>query len=352
MSGFLGADTEALRAHGDLVTQRARALLEIKDRLEPLVMDEAMWRGPDADQFRSDWSSRAANLFQLRSDDMTGRADQLRQHADEQDQVSEDGGAGAAGGSGGSGGSGGEAFNPLGFLADLAKKGLGLYNKLGPLLDYAQRIPNAFDEFGDLARHGLEGLWKQTYLDEAFKAGKGWQGAAEKLLGKLGLPTSIGKFKPLEVLNKLDDVAPWLKTTGSVLGKALPFVDLATGAHQLFTSDSTYDKISGGLSMIAGAATIAAPFTGPFAPVLLGIGAGAGVISAGMDIGKLVYDNWDGISQTVGNAASAVSTGVGNAASAVSEGIGNTVDAASEGLGNVASAVSDGIGNLGKAFGW
>ncbi|MGO1481749.1 MAG: hypothetical protein ACTHWF_11565 [Brachybacterium sp.] len=350
MNGFMGADTAALREHSDRVAERARALLELRDTLEPLVMNAAIWHGPDAESFRDSWSSGASTLFLLRSEELTGRADELRQHAEEQDTASDVGGEGST--DVGLIGKGDAPFSPLGFLKDLAKDGQGIYKKAKSLADFLSRIPSAADEFGALARRGLEGLWKQSYLDELFKGGKGWQAGAEKLLGKLGLPTSIGNFEPLKHLNKLDEVAPWLKTAGSGLGKALPFLDVGLGVHQIATSDNWYDRSSGILSTAGGALLIAAPFTGPAAPVVAAVGAGLGLVSAGMDVGKMVYENWDGITSTVSNAASNVVDFASNTASTVSDAVGNAAETVSEGISNVASNVSDGLGKLGDAFGF
>lgn len=361
MSGFLGADTEALRSHADRVAEGARRLLELRDSLEPLVMDEAMWRGPDADAFRESWTGRASTMFQLRSEALTSDGESLRRHAEEQDTVSEDGGAGASVGGGAGGGAGGgvaggggqgDPFSPLGFLKDLAMKGQGLYGKAKTLADFASRIGPAAGEYRALAERGLEGLWKQTYLDELFKSGKSWQSAAEKALGKLGLPTSLGNIEPLKVLNKLDDVAPWLRTAGRGIGRVLPAVDIAFGIDKIANSDNWYDRTSGILSTAGGALMIAAPFTGPAAPIVGAVGAGLGLVSAGMDLGKLVHDNWGGITSTVSHAAESVASGVGHAAQSVSEGIGNAASSVADSVGDAASTVSDGIGRVGKAFGF
>lgn len=352
MSGFHGADTDALRAHSDRVAAQAQALLSLRDALEPLVMDQGIWQGTDAESFRESWSSGASTLFQLRSEELTGRGQELRQHAEEQDTASGAEGGAAGGGDGGKGGTGDEPFSPLGFLKDLVKKGQGVYKGIKSLADYIGRIPSAADEFGDLARHGLEGLWKQSYLDELFKGGKGWQAGAEKLLGKFGLPTSIGNFEPLKHLNKLDEVAPWLKTAGKGIGKALPFVDVGLGIHQIATADNWYDRTSGILSTAGGALLIAAPFTGPAAPVVGAIGAGLGLVSAGMDVGKLVYENWDSITSTVGDAASSVGNFVSDTASTVSDAVGDAANTVSDKVNDVASSVSDGLGSVGDALGF
>lgn len=350
MNGFLGADTDALRTHADRVAERARALLDLRDTLEPLVMNTAIWHGADAESFRQSWSSEASNMFQLRSEELTGRVDELRRHAEEQDAASDEGGTGTGDGGTGDGGTGEAPFDPLGFLTDMVSKGQSIFKRVKSLADYLGRIGSAADEFADLARRGLSNLWKRSYLDELFRGGKGWQAGAEMLLGKLGLPTSIGNFNPLTVLNRLDRVAPWLKTAGSAIGKALPFVGAGLGIYQLATADNWYDRTSGILSTAGGALLIAAPFTGPAAPVVAAIGAGLGLVSAGMDIGKLVHENWDGITSTVSNAASNVADFASGTASTVSNAVGDVADTVSEGLSNVASTVSDGLGKVGDAF--
>lgn len=347
MAGFYGADTDQLRDHGQRMAQKAQRLIELRDQLTPQIMDESMWRGPDADAFRSRWSGEISAQFDQRSDDIRQRGQNLDHEAEEQDTASSEGGDGAAHGS-----AEGEAFNPLGFLKDLVKSGQSLYKSVKSMMDFINRIPNAAREFGELAANGLKDLWKASYLDELFKEGAGWKGAAEKILGKLGLPTSIGNFEPLKFLNKLNDVAPWMKTIGKGLGKALPFADVALGLHQTFTSDNWYDRTSGILSTAGGALLIAAPFTGPAAPIVGAIGAGLGVASAGMDIGKLVVTNWSGITSSVGNAASTAGSAISHAASTAGDAIGSAGQAVSNAASNVGSAVSDGIGNLGRAFGF
>lgn len=353
MSGFLGADTEALRAYSEQLTKGAQALVELQSTLEPLVMNEEIWRGEDAEGFRQSWSGGVSTLFRLRSDELTSRVGELQRHAEEQDEASGAGGEGG-GGAGGDGGTGDEPFNPLGFLKDLVAKGQGVYKGIKSLADYLNRIPSAADEYADLARRGLEGLWKQSYLDELFKGGKGWQAGAEKLLGKLGIPTSIGNFEPLKHLNKLDDAAPWLKTAGRGIGKALPFLDVGMGIGRIATSDNWYDRSSGILQTAGGALLIAAPFTGPAAPIVGAVGAGLGLVSAGMDLGKYVYENvdWGAVGSTVSDAASNVADFATDTASTVSDAVGSAAETVSDGVSNAASAVSDGIGGLGDALGF
>lgn len=351
MNGFLGADTEALRAHSRRVAQQAQALLEIRDSLEPLVMNEAIWQGADADDFRRSWSSGASSLFRLRAEELSRSGADLESHAEEQDTASSPSDAGGGDGLGKALGGEGGPLGLLGGLRDLVMEGQGLYKGVKKLSDFLGRIPSAGDEFAELAGRGLNGLWKQAYLDELFSTGQGWQKGAEKLLGKLGIPSSLGEFEPLKVLNRLDDVAPWLQTAGRGIGKALPFVDVGLGVHQVATADNWYDRTSGILSTAGGALLIAAPFTGPAAPIVGAIGAGLGVVSAGMDIGKLVYENWDGITSTVSSAASAVTDAASSAVSTVADVASDTAGAVSDAVGNAAETVSDGLSGLASGVG-
>lgn len=352
MAGFYGADTEQLRSHAEVLRRKAQRIVELRQSLEPLVMNESMWVGTDADSFRQTWTGQTSQLFDLRSQDLADRGSQLEQHADEQDTASGTGGGGGSADVGAGGGDEGGGFSPWGFLKDLAMKGQGLYSKIKSLSDWMGRIPSRLDEYGALAARGLEGLWKQSYLDELFKGGKEFQGAAEKILGKLGIPTSLGNFTPFEALNGLASKAPWLKAAARGIGEILPVADVLLGVHRIGTSDNWYDRTSGILSTAGGALMIAAPFTGPAAPIVGAIGVGLGVVSAGMDLAKLVQQNWGDITSTVGNAANAVTSAVGNVASAAGDAIGNATSAAGEALSNAGSAISDGLGGLADAFGF
>ncbi|MCS6711166.1 hypothetical protein JSY14_03725 [Brachybacterium sp. EF45031] len=350
MNQFLGADTEQLRAHACLLTRSAHTVLEMQRRLEPLVMDEAMWRGPDAESFRGQWRSAAWKRLDRGAGDLRGRATLLDRQAEEQDEVSGtlDGpiptAPGPGGGSGdhapgspaGPGQQPGAPFHPVQFLMEQAAKAQSGYSKLKKMIDFLGRIPSAADEYAALLQKGVQGLWRHTYLQEVFEDGKEWQKGAEKLLGKLGIPYAAGNWEPLKVLNKLDEVAPWLSTAGKGIGRALPWVDIVDGGRRLFTEDTSYGRVSGGLQTAGGALLLAAPFLGPAAPLVGAVGAGLSLVSIGMDVTKAVQDNWDSIEQTGQDIAEGVWTGVGNVA---------------EGVRGVGDAVASGIGGLGDALG-
>lgn len=101
MSGFQGADTQALQDMGSLLEDRASCVEDMTARLGTLI-DAVPWVGPDAMTLRADWSFRIRPHLvdcQMRLHE-EGRS--LRDHAEEQDRASApaDGGADGAGGGG------------------------------------------------------------------------------------------------------------------------------------------------------------------------------------------------------------------------------------------------------------
>lgn len=342
---FLGANTEQLREHAQRLSERAGNLTELRDQLGTVVMNDGIWQGPDADTFRDRWASDIANRFQEAAERLRQEGTDLEQQAQEQDQTSQDeGGGGATGGASMGGDGSGESKNPISELLKALSKGQSLYSKLSKMVDFMSRIGSAADEFARLAERGMQGLWKASYLDELFGEGKNWQKIGEKVAGKLGLPSSIGKLDGLKFLNKIDDVSPFLKSGGKVLGKALPFLDVGFGLHQMITAPDAYSKVSGGMGALGGSLLIAAPFTGPAAPVVGAIGAGLGAASVAMDLGKMAYDNIPVVHDAV-NAVGSMAVNAGHA-------VGDAASAVADGIGDVGSAISDGLGKVGDAFGF
>lgn len=354
MSGFLGADTTRLRDQASALRRQAQRIVELRETLDPLVMDASIWHGADGEAFRSRWSGQTAPQFAVGGEELRRLGRELERHAEQQDEASGAGTAGTAGGGtgGGAGGGTGDGFSPLPFLGDLAGKLQGIYSGGVRTLDFLKRIPNAADELADLTERGLDGLWRKAYLDEAFNVGSGWQKSAEHLLGRLNIPSAIGNFEPLQHLNKLDDVAPFLKSAGRVLGNAVPVLDAGMGFHTMLTADNTYDQISGGLSGVGGTLMMIAPLTGPAAPIVGAIGAGLGVVSLGMDVGKMVYENWDDITGTVGDAWDATTGAVSDVAGAASDAIGDATETVTDTISDVGSTVSDGVGAVGDFLGF
>lgn len=97
MAGFLGADTEALRALSRAVGGGAERLEQLTAQLDGIV-GGARWQGPDADAFRADWAGHVRTGLHARVGALRGEAAELAGQADEQDGASGDGGAGGPGG--------------------------------------------------------------------------------------------------------------------------------------------------------------------------------------------------------------------------------------------------------------
>ena len=117
MSGFWGADVEALRGHAEASRTASEALRTILTRCGALV-DAVEWTGPDADAFRERWSGEVAPTLESAAAGLESDGRELTGHAEEQDETSSPGagvGGGASAGAGaGLGGSAGGAVAALG----------------------------------------------------------------------------------------------------------------------------------------------------------------------------------------------------------------------------------------------
>lgn len=100
MSGFWGADTDALRTMSTILARRARVLGELEGTLASAV-DSLEWVGEDAEHFRAEWTRGVRTGLQDQEFELRLRARRLAQHADEQDAVSAPDGGGLGGGRGG-----------------------------------------------------------------------------------------------------------------------------------------------------------------------------------------------------------------------------------------------------------
>ncbi len=94
MNAFWGADTDQLEQHATAMHTAAQRLVELQEQLSSLVMDEAIWRGSDADSFRERWQSDALQASERVAGDIDTKADEIEGHASEQDGASGEGGIG------------------------------------------------------------------------------------------------------------------------------------------------------------------------------------------------------------------------------------------------------------------
>ena len=87
MSGFVGADVEALRLLGTQLGSQAGELEGLIKRLTTRV-ESAQWRGPDGDRFRSDWSGRYSAMIRSAAFAIRGASEAAKSNAAQQDSVS------------------------------------------------------------------------------------------------------------------------------------------------------------------------------------------------------------------------------------------------------------------------
>jgi pimeloyl-ACP methyl ester carboxylesterase len=96
----VGADAEQLRTTAKQLNQAADRLQSSVRSLTTLVSNASMWRGPDSDQFRSEWKGQSAHAINAAVDKLRAGAEALRRNADQQEAASR-GETGAISGPGG-----------------------------------------------------------------------------------------------------------------------------------------------------------------------------------------------------------------------------------------------------------
>ncbi|MDN5599308.1 MAG: WXG100 family type VII secretion target [Brachybacterium sp.] len=343
MTGFQGADTEQLREHAELMRDRAKTLDGLRTRISMLVAYGAEWEGGDAEAFRDRWRSEVAPTLDEQIATIEARGTTLDEQAEQQDAVS-------------------EAEQAPGFLENalgLAKEGQGIFTSYKKLRDLAEDFPTHMGRWKEALAQGPNKLWDfykselKQGLGKALNRGEEYSSIAKKLLDKAGLPDSLGNWDPLKKLDTgkfpswLDNAAPKLGMLGKLGGKAIPGLDIGLGVHQMMNADNTFDKVSGGLSAVSGGLVLAAPLFGPAAPIVAGVGVAAGVVSIGMDLGKMAWENREAIADFAGDVGEGISNVAGGAADAAS----NAAESIGNGLESAGDAVSDAAGNVGDAIG-
>lgn len=102
MAGFLGANTEQLAAHGDVLERGARRLEDLRRMLDGIVLSAQVWVGPDAEDFRGRWAGVIAPQLGDLGSRIGAYGHDAHTHAMEQDQASSPEGDEASGSRGGS----------------------------------------------------------------------------------------------------------------------------------------------------------------------------------------------------------------------------------------------------------
>lgn len=155
---FYGADTEALRGHGQAVARGGQSIDELFSTLSS-ILGAVRWVGPDADAFRDAFAQALQARVRPTCEELRARAETLGREAEEQDSTSEEDGGGS-GGAGGGGIVGGaqdvlealrgwlDDYEPLesdGFFNDLfgenGTTAFNIYTGVTSLLDLGGMLP-------------------------------------------------------------------------------------------------------------------------------------------------------------------------------------------------------------------
>lgn len=371
MTDFYGADTRQLRTHADLLRDRATALQELQARLEPVVLDEEMWKGPDADHFRSDWMAQAASKFRSSITQLQQWNTDLSEQAEEQDTASDDvegatgGTIGGGTGSGNPGGIGGIIHAVQDFWNQHVTGPAGLYAKVQGLFQKGKKI---WDIAGDMMKHGELDKLSTAIAGRVFGNGKEFSDFAKGIAGKLGIPQGFGNKNFFNFLDGVAEKVPFLSKAAPWVGKALPGIDIVFGGKQLIESigkGDTFHAVTGGAQTVGGALMLAGgamSATGVGAVAGAPIAAVGAVISGGAalaDLGKLAYDHrpeigqfahtaWNTTTSAVGHASEAVGSLVHSTVSNVSDSVSSAVSHAQKSVNNVVDGIA---GAWSRAFG-
>ena len=89
--GLIGMDTAQGEAHAERLRAAGERLEERHDLLDALVRaSESIWRGPDAERFRADWSTGASRLLREQCTALETAATLLEEEAEQQENASQD----------------------------------------------------------------------------------------------------------------------------------------------------------------------------------------------------------------------------------------------------------------------
>lgn len=367
MSGFYGADTQQLRDHSELLRSRARTLSELRDRLQPAVMDESVWHGPDADAFRTDWSSRTSRLFDEVSAQIDRHSGNLETEAEQQDTASgvdsggaRDGRAGGGGGGGGGGGRGGSSWwDRLRLGGELWSGAQGIFSTghdiwraANIIRDSTRFISGAQDIF-----QFTGGTWAygQRMTSTFSNANTAFSGLATRLAGEVGIPSGAGTRNFFGWVDNaagwVGQRAPFLADLAPQIARRLPALDVVFGGAQMINGireGDTFSAVTGGAGMVGGGLMLAGgamSATGVGAVVGAPLFVAGAVISGGAalaDLGRTVYENWDTISETASDAWNWAGDTMSDGLDTVADG----VDAATDWAGDRASDIAEGASNL------
>lgn len=287
MSGFWGADTEALRAQAEALRNGSTRLGELRAALQSQVAG-VEWIGEDAETFRSDFSSRVESLFTTAIDGTTHRAGQLDEHAEEQDGASD------------------------------GSEGGGILDGVKDLLSNPAVIAATTGVSTVLA--GLKGLKAIQQIRDL----RAWQQALRD--GRMRAPLRIADRMGSRALGMLGRVGG--RVFGP-LGVVTGIMDIVNPPHDGWRGVG--DRVAGGLGVVGGVGLTALALGATLNPVGLTV---VGVAAAGAALwtaGNAIWDNREAI---------------GDFFSDVGGHVGDAVDTAKDVVGDIGEGIGDFVGGI------
>lgn len=315
---MLGADPVALRE----LSQRllaAAAKLDHDATTLGRAIETSPWSGPDSERFRDDWRSQHSSASGVTAERLRVAYESLVRNASEQEHASD------------------------------------TYT--------AQPATQTAEHHVSPSRTSLSDLWSPIgFTLKALKANKlaklgGSFLSAMKLAGINSAARSALTHIPQEAVKLVTETPAWLgklgplskvaTTAGKWLGPIGGVISIGTGIYQMVNPEhqgalGVGDRVAGGLSTVSGVATLLlfTPLAAtPVGPVLATVAIGAGLLSAGWNLGMAIHDNWGNITKF----GSDVWDGTKAVASAAVEGVKNTVS-------GTIDAVKDAAGKVGDFF--
>ncbi|MEZ2372843.1 WXG100 family type VII secretion target [Arthrobacter sp. RCC_34] len=264
MAGFYGADPAQLRALAQSFKRGSTALQFQGKQLNESIMSTQAWKGPDAESFRAEWNSQHRQSLLAASRHLETSSKVLLENAKEQETASD-----AATGSAGSGPGGNTLLQNFVEMGGILSGGISLGLKIKDLV-------TVFKNSGAF-------LSTKKILD--FAAGKfSW---ADDFLNPAAPTGMLAKFgKAGELFGKF----------GRFLGPALAPLSIYGGIKDMISPEhggwrGWGDRVSGGLSVVAGGGTLLMAAGLLTNPVGIGIVVGAGVVAGAWALGNMIADS-------------------------------------------------------------
>ncbi|WP_246955660.1 hypothetical protein [Brachybacterium sp. Marseille-Q7125] len=184
MSGFYGGVPEQMRAQGVACRQGSQTIIQTTDAVTALI-DSVPWLGPDAIAFRALWHGQVKPSLYAKAEDIRAKGEEITQHAEEQDHVSN------------SDGGGGGIFDAVrDFIEDLFQPG-GPFGPGLPGGPFSPMNPAIIDFLKDSLMDGGQRPGQEMYGGSGYH-GRGQAAGNDRPLGAYNDDFSFGDGRELE----------------------------------------------------------------------------------------------------------------------------------------------------------